>query len=107
MPETVSDWVTSLFALILIAISGLYAAVSALRGRARRRDGRPVPGAYPGSREHTADLNLAWWRLLPTAVQARYDAEAIGPVEEAKANAEDAARVAVERATQINTLARF
>jgi hypothetical protein len=66
------------------------------------------PSSYPGSPEHLAALesvedgsapNLRVWRGLSTAEQAAVD-------EGALRTAEDAARLAVERAAEINALHR-
>lgn len=120
MPESVSDWVTSLAPAAVVVVSALYAAGAWLRGRARRRAGRPVPGVYPGSREHVGDLNLGWWRSLSTAEQraedekairasASHDLEAAEERERAAQAAlarRTAERLAVTRAGEINALYR-
>ncbi|MFD9443447.1 hypothetical protein [Streptomyces sp. NPDC060001] len=79
------------------------------------------PTSYPGSRAHRAalreasagrwDKQMAWWGDQSTEVQARHDADAIdaqAALEEGEAaavrHAEEAARVAVLRASDINTL---
>lgn len=66
------------------------------------------PSSYPGSPEHEAALesaeggaapSLRVWRGLSTGEQAAVDEAALGA-------AEDAARLAVERAAEINALHR-
>ncbi|MFF4527045.1 hypothetical protein [Streptomyces bluensis] len=56
---------------------------------------RRHPSSYPGSREHAGDLGLAWWRSLSTERQAAVDRAAIE-------HAEESARLAVQRAVEIN-----
>ena len=90
MPSSLVDWFTSLAPVVVVAVSGVYAAGSALLGRVRRRQGRPCPGAYPGSREQAGDWCLAWWRSLSTAQQAAYD--------QAVLDAQDAAGLAAREA---------
>jgi hypothetical protein len=69
---------------------------------------RRHPSSYPGSAEHEAALesvrngaapNLTLWQSLSTEEQAAFDAEAI-------ARAEEAARLAIERASDTNSLFR-
>lgn len=79
------------------------------------------PTSYPGSRAHRAALReasagrwekqMAWWADLPTGAQARYDAAAIDEgmttdeLDQAmQAREEETVRLAVQRATEINTL---
>lgn len=81
-------------AILAVAVVGVFLAL-----RWERRH----PSSYPGSRRHAGDLNLAWWRSLSTASQAAHDAAAIEAVAAAEADAEDAARAAVERA-RVNAL---
>lgn len=102
MPDSLSDWLTSLAPVAVLVVSAVYVAVSQLRGRARRRRGVPAPGVYPGSREQAADQSLAWWRSLSAQQQAAHDAEVL-----ARAAAEEAAGLAaVEAAARAHSLYR-
>ncbi|MFB7738248.1 hypothetical protein ACFC08_28445 [Streptomyces sp. NPDC056112] len=100
MPAFPTDWLLLAALVLVLAVSAIGTSLLWSRGRARRRAGLPSPGSYPGSRQQAVDLNLSWWRNLPTGQQAAIDAVAL-----AEAGAEDAARLTAERA-RINALYR-
>lgn len=98
----VDELVVRLLPLATLLLSLLFCGVSALRARARKGRGVPVPGVYPGSREQAADQSMAWWRSLSTTEQAAHDAEVL-----ARADAEEAAGLAaVEAAARAHSLYR-
>lgn len=90
MPNSASDWVTSLLTVGLIVLSGAYCVVSTLIARARRRHGAPVPGVYPGSPEQQAALeaagvtSMAEWSRPYVVDQERADTAALDRAERAE-----------------------
>ena len=110
MPSSVTDWVTSLLTVGLIAVSAAYCVVSTLIARARRRRGLSVPGVYPGSRRQAGDMSLAWWAVLPTEAQEEMDDLVLGPgarLREAPGEAEDEDEAFLNRAEQARVDAKY
>jgi len=85
----------------VLAVSAVYAALSSLRAHVRRQEGKPVPGVYPGSREHRESLaragvdSLAEWHRLRVEDQEAADTAALDAE-----SAEDAVRRVVEMDVQ-------
>lgn len=100
----ISELVLRFVPLPLIVVAGVFAVWDVWRVRRLKARGRWVAQGYPGSRDQAGDLGLVWWRSLSAERQAAYDAAQIEQA--ATAAAEDAARLAVERATDINSLFR-
>lgn len=111
----ISELLLRLLIPTVLAVSAVYAGLSALKGHARRRRGEPAPGVYPGSAAHQEALSaagvtsMAEWRRMSTVGQEVADACAIAEEgagvagEDAVWAARVAARDVVER-SRVNSL---
>lgn len=104
MPTSGSDWFTSLVSafLLLLAVVGIPASLWWERRH---------PSSYPAQQsalEKAGVDSMAGWLALPAEGQEAADTAALDEAEQARLDAEDdareAARVAVQRAVDINTL---
>ncbi|MDX3175296.1 hypothetical protein PV382_23900 [Streptomyces scabiei] len=84
-------------AILLVAVAGI--PLSLLWERVR-------PSSYTARGGDAVGADLAVWRGLSTDQQAAADAFALEAQESAEVDAEDAARLVVERASQANARSR-
>lgn len=95
----ISELLLRLLIPAVLAVSVVYAGLSALRAQARKRAGRPARAAGVTS--------MAEWRRMSTVEQEAADTAALDLAEQADLDAEDdareAARAVVER-SRVNSL---